>query len=53
VQVIGLWLLFSLPVWTGAYKQAGGSNPEWFGISHVAEVPSPSAEHRLVRSSLA
>jgi hypothetical protein len=36
-SVIGLWVLFSLPVWAGAYKQAGGQNPEWFGISHVAE----------------
>jgi len=38
MQVIGLWVLFSLPVWSGAYRQAGGTNPEWFGISHVAEV---------------
>lgn len=36
-SVIGLWVLFSLPVWAGAYRQAGGTNPEWFGISHVAE----------------
>jgi len=36
-SVIGLWVLFSLPVWSGAYRQAGGTNPEWFGISHVAE----------------
>jgi hypothetical protein len=36
-QVIGLWVLFALPVWSAAYKQAGCDTPEWFGISQVAE----------------
>ena len=36
-QVIGLWVLFALPVWSAAYKQAGGQNPEWLGASHVRE----------------
>jgi len=36
-SVIGLWVLFALPVWSAAYKQAGASNPEWAGASHVRE----------------
>jgi hypothetical protein len=36
-SVIGLWVLFALPVWSAAYKQAGCDTPEWFGISQVAE----------------
>jgi len=34
-QVISLWVLFSLPVWSAAYKKAGGDTPEWFGVSQV------------------
>ena len=37
LQVIGLWVLFALPVWSAAYKQAGCDTPSWFGISQVAE----------------
>ena len=37
VQVLGLWVLFALPVWSAAYKQAGAQNPEWTGASHVLE----------------
>ena len=37
MQVIGLWALFALPVWSAAYKQAGAQNPEWTGASHVRE----------------
>jgi hypothetical protein len=37
VSVIGLWVLFALPVWSAAYKQAGCSTPDWFGVSQVAE----------------
>merc|ERR1711966_195682 len=36
-SVIGLWVLFALPVWSAAYKQAGCDTPSWFGISQVAE----------------
>jgi hypothetical protein len=35
--VIGLWVLFALPVWSAAYKQAGCDTPSWFGVSQVAE----------------
>merc|ERR1719163_1592494 len=36
-SVIGLWVLFALPVWSAAYKQAGCDTPSWFGVSQVAE----------------
>merc|ERR1719163_1554352 len=37
-SVIGLWVLFALPVWSAAYKQGlGAGSPTWFGISQVAE----------------
>merc|ERR1719261_1913831 len=37
-SVIGLWVLFALPVWSAAYKQGlGAGSPSWFGISQVAE----------------
>lgn len=36
-QVISLWLLFSLPVWSAAYKQAGADTLDWIGISQVSE----------------
>uniref|UniRef100_A0A7S0EIG5 Uncharacterized protein n=1 Tax=Hanusia phi TaxID=3032 RepID=A0A7S0EIG5_9CRYP len=36
-SVIGLWVLFALPVWSAAYKQAGCDTPDWFGVSQVAE----------------
>ena len=35
--MIGLWVLFALPVWSAAYKQAGCDTPSWFGVSQVAE----------------
>lgn len=35
--MIGLWVLFALPVWSAAYKQAGCTTPDWFGVSQVAE----------------
>ena len=28
-------VLFALPVWSAAYKQAGAQNPEWLGVSQV------------------
>mmetsp|Transcript_17317 Transcript_17317/g.43608 ORF Transcript_17317/g.43608 Transcript_17317/m.43608 type:complete len:282 (-) Transcript_17317:463-1308(-) len=36
-SVIGLWVLFSLPVWSAAYKKAGGQTFDWRGISQVTE----------------
>jgi hypothetical protein len=36
-QVIGLWVLFSLPVWSAAYKKVGGDTPDWFGVSQVTQ----------------
>eukprot|EP00286_Rhodomonas_abbreviata_P009787 CAMPEP_0181343496 /NCGR_PEP_ID=MMETSP1101-20121128/31617_1 /TAXON_ID=46948 /ORGANISM="Rhodomonas abbreviata, Strain Caron Lab Isolate" /LENGTH=309 /DNA_ID=CAMNT_0023455129 /DNA_START=15 /DNA_END=941 /DNA_ORIENTATION=+ len=36
-SVIGLWVLFALPVWSAAYKQAGCDTPDWFGVSQVSE----------------
>jgi hypothetical protein len=36
-SVIGLWVLFSLPVWSAAYKKVGGDTPDWFGVSQVTE----------------
>jgi hypothetical protein len=36
-SVIGLWALFSLPVWSAAYKKAGGQSFDWRGISQVTE----------------
>ncbi|EKX54836.1 hypothetical protein GUITHDRAFT_149878 [Guillardia theta CCMP2712] len=36
-SVIGLWVLFALPVWSAAYKQAGCDTPSWFGVSQVSE----------------
>jgi len=38
-SVIGLWVLFALPVWSAAYKQAGCDTPTWFGISQVGDAP--------------
>jgi len=34
-SVIGLWVLFSLPVWSAAYKKAGGRSIDWSGVSQV------------------
>jgi hypothetical protein len=43
-SVISLWILFSLPVWSAAYKKAGGDSPEWFGVSQVtADAPGIGA----------
>eukprot|EP00283_Hemiselmis_rufescens_P027152 CAMPEP_0173468780 /NCGR_PEP_ID=MMETSP1357-20121228/77024_1 /TAXON_ID=77926 /ORGANISM="Hemiselmis rufescens, Strain PCC563" /LENGTH=373 /DNA_ID=CAMNT_0014437003 /DNA_START=18 /DNA_END=1139 /DNA_ORIENTATION=+ len=36
-SVIGLWVLFSLPVWSAAYKKAGGKIPAWTGVSQVRD----------------
>merc|ERR1719287_324856 len=36
-SVIGLWVLFSLPVWSAAYKKAGGNTFDWRGISQVTD----------------
>jgi len=37
ISVISLWVLFALPVWSAAYKQAGAQNPEWLGVSQVLD----------------
>jgi len=36
-SVISLWLLFSLPVWSAAYKQAGATTDAFVGVSQVIE----------------